>query len=77
MNPDSIKSTVRDKFGDVRFSGSRQVDGVLRLVVETGEDVVESVPEADFRQEYFETDDRFVVLVDPETEEILGTDDVQ
>lgn len=78
MNVDAIKRNVREEYGDVDFGASRETDEGLRLVIKTNpREVTESHIEADFHQTHTEYDDKFVVIVDPETSEIIREDEIK
>lgn len=73
MDVEAIKQSIRDRFGDGRelqFGGgrhSRQLDdGRVRVYFELGQTINESVIQADFHQERFETEEDHRVHASPD-----------
>lgn len=76
MNPNAIRAAVRkavpSKGRETRIGGGksprRTDEGNIRLNVQVGRMVTESMIEADFHQERFETDAEYVVEATPGAE---------
>lgn len=67
MNVETIKRNIKSRLGEVRFGASRQLDdGRIRIHVETGREVTESMIQADFHSTYWETDKKYLVIAKPD-----------
>ncbi|KKL60244.1 hypothetical protein LCGC14_2207250 [marine sediment metagenome] len=63
-------------FNETQITRWRREGGIWYLTIEKGSKCVERVVEADFRQEYFRTDEIFEIEVDDKTGEILKNEEV-